>query len=377
MTEDLIIIPARGGSKGIPGKNKRMFCGRPLVQWCARAALEADAGTVIVSSDDNEILEAAQACGVSHLVLRPPALASDTATSESVIEHVLGALQFSPEYVALVQPTTPGTTARDISDCFELARVHASRHAMTVARTHHHVWSTEGPWTLDSRGERKPRQGSSAQYTETGGVYVGRVSGGGWTRTPETGSPGFVVIPQERALQLDTQSDWDVAEHVLGPILYCSPMPRIDRIVFDFDGVFTDNRVHTDTAGTESITCSKRDSIGIMRARGAGVNMLVLTNEQDPSVTWRCIKLGISVLRLEGDKSFELAEQGDLSHTAYVGNDINDLECMRMCGWSFCPSDAEPAVKSAARTVVRSRGGDGAVRDVIDLVLTARERMAA
>ncbi len=154
-------------------------------------------------------------------------------------------------------------------------------------------------------------------------------------------------------------------------------------VVFDFDGVMTDNRVLVAEDGRESVFCSRADGLGVQMLLRAGVGCLVLSTETNPVVSARAAKLGVECVQGLGDAKGE-ALRGILSDraldpvtVAYVGNDVNDIECLRQVGVPICVADAWPAVRRAARFVTARRGGDGAVREVCDLVLEARARARA
>ena len=154
-------------------------------------------------------------------------------------------------------------------------------------------------------------------------------------------------------------------------------------VVFDFDGVMTDNRVLVAEDGRESVFCSRADGLGVQMLLRAGVGCLVLSTETNPVVSARAAKLGVECVQGLGDAKGE-ALRGilrdrtlDPAAVAYVGNDVNDIECLRQVGVPICVADAWPAVRRAARFVTARRGGDGAVREVCDLVLEARLRAGA
>jgi YrbI family 3-deoxy-D-manno-octulosonate 8-phosphate phosphatase len=153
---------------------------------------------------------------------------------------------------------------------------------------------------------------------------------------------------------------------------------RIKIIVFDFDGVFTDNKVIVFDDGREAVVCSRGDGLGLELLRKKGFKMLVLSKETNPVVAQRCKKLGLKCIQGIDDKIAVLNEtlkrsKIDLSETAYVGNDINDLGCMRLVGLSIAVSDAVPDVKKAARYVTGMPGGNGAVREVCDLIMKIKK----
>ena len=147
--------------------------------------------------------------------------------------------------------------------------------------------------------------------------------------------------------------------------------------VFDFDGVFTDNCVWVDQDGRESVRCSRADGFGLARLRGVGVSAVVLTTETVPIAVARAKKLEIDCRHGLADKLAALREEAEardvsLEETAYVGNDVNDAECLRAVGLPVCPADAWPEVAGLARWRLERRGGEGCVREFCDAVWTAR-----
>lgn len=155
----------------------------------------------------------------------------------------------------------------------------------------------------------------------------------------------------------------------------------IRLVVFDFDGVFTDNTVLVASDGTESVRCWRGDGIGLSALRRAGIDALVLSTEPNPVVSVRCDKLGIDCLQGIDDKAARLREllddRGlDASQVAYVGNDVNDLGCLQLVGLPIVVSDAHPAVREAAAHTTTAAGGRGAVREVCDRLVAVQDRSA-
>lgn len=147
----------------------------------------------------------------------------------------------------------------------------------------------------------------------------------------------------------------------------------IDVLVFDFDGVMTDNRVAVLEDGREAVFCNRSDGLGIGRLRALGVPMLVLSTEVNPVVAARCAKLKLECLQgievKEDALAQWLAARGyDPARTIYVGNDINDLGCLRLAGYPVAVGDAYDEVKAIARLVLKRPGGHGAVRELADMI---------
>jgi YrbI family 3-deoxy-D-manno-octulosonate 8-phosphate phosphatase len=147
--------------------------------------------------------------------------------------------------------------------------------------------------------------------------------------------------------------------------------------VFDFDGVFTDNRVWTNDHGEESIACWRGDGFGLRRLDAVGVEYLILSTEQNPAVGARARKIRAECVQGVDDKlpvlEQEAARRGvPLSETAYVGNDVNDASCLRAVGLPVVPADAWPEVLPLAGLVLTRDGGRGCVREFCDAVWHAK-----
>ncbi len=143
-------------------------------------------------------------------------------------------------------------------------------------------------------------------------------------------------------------------------------------VVFDFDGVFTDNAVYVSQDGAESVRCWRGDGFGLRKLEAMRVAAIVLSTETNPVVQARCQKLAVPCLSGVKDKRAALEairrEMGlELEQVAFVGNDVNDLECLACVGLPIVVEDAHPDVVSAARYRTAAPGGRGAVREVCDL----------
>ena len=144
-------------------------------------------------------------------------------------------------------------------------------------------------------------------------------------------------------------------------------------IVYDFDGVLTDNRVHVREDGMESVTCNRGDGWGIGMIRELGIEQLILSTEENPVVMARAAKLNLECVHDSRDKADSLrrlaeARSVDMKNVLYVGNDLNDLEAMFLCGYKVAPGDAHPAILAEADLVTSSWGGEGVIRELADIL---------
>jgi 3-deoxy-D-manno-octulosonate 8-phosphate phosphatase (KDO 8-P phosphatase) len=154
-------------------------------------------------------------------------------------------------------------------------------------------------------------------------------------------------------------------------------LERVRLAVFDFDGVFTDNRVYVNERGDEALAFSRSDGLGLRRLDEVGVQYLIVSTEQNPIVGARAEKLRVDCVQGIDDKLAVVRERAaaagvSLEQAAYVGNDINDADCLRAVGLPVVPADAWPEVQPLAQWVLSRAGGAGCVREFCDAVWEAQ-----
>ena len=402
MTEILALIPARGGSKGIPRKNIRLFAGYPLIAWSIAAAKRSSLVTrVIVSTDDEEIAAVAREWGAETPFLRPSELAQDHTTDLPVFEHVLKWLEdmegYRPEVVVQLRPTSPIRPKTMVDDAIRILLNHedadCARGVVPAGQNPFKMWLFNGEGKplnplLEVKGipepYNAPRQILPPAYWQTGHIDAIRVS----TIVDKKSLTGDVIYPllidPKYTVDIDTLPDWAKYEAlVYGGLEMVSPaasrrtIPKtIKMIICDFDGVVTDNLVITDQDGKESVVASRSDSMHIKRLRELGVEVMILSSEPNPVVMARAKKMGVEALHGIGmqDKGRvmrEVLERKNVKaeNVVYVGNDLNDLPCFEVAGWSVAVADAYPEVIRAADHVLTKTGGHGAIRELCEIVL--------
>jgi len=383
----IAIIPARGGSKGIPRKNIVSVAGKPLISYIISSAKQSRyISEIFVSTDDTEIAAVAKEYG-AEIVMRPNDLSRDDSPSELALLHVLDELKRTtgkiPDILVFLQCTCPLTSTEDIDNTIATLLEKNADTAFTGTPSHYFLW------TVDASGEavtvnhdkafRKRRQDCAPQYIETGSVYVMRSQGFLANKNRFFGKTVLSVIPPERVLDIDEPMDIPRAEDALrnqNQIRMQERLPRkISAVIFDFDGVFTDNRVIVHDDGHEAVLCNRSDGMGISALKKAGCQILVLSKEKNPVVQWRSEKLGIPCAQGIDDKkaylSSWLAERGiDPANVAYLGNDVNDIECMEFVGCGAAVADAQGQVKTKAKIILDHAGGHGAIRELCDMVVS-------
>lgn len=381
IMEAIAIIPARGGSKGVPRKNVRPLCGKPLIVWSIESARAAKSvSRVVVSTDDPEIAVVSQRAG-AEVVWRPAELSSDYAPSEAALLHALQVLGISEGALAFIQCTAPLLLPADIDGT--VAALHGADSAFTATPAHRFLWrsSPEGAVPLGhDRAARPLRQQMAGEYMEVGAVYAVRIERFLSEKTRFAGRSAIYPLPQERSLEIDTETDFRLAEALMRVHLdsvRSSSLPQPLRgVVTDFDGVLTDNRVLVDEDGREAAFCHRGDGWAMARLKALGLEVLVLTNEHNPLVRRRAEKLGVECIatddKLHAVKQWLNERQLSAEHVAYVGNDQPDVPCMLHVGCGIAPADAHPVALRAARIVLTRRGGEGCLRELVDLVMSQR-----
>ena len=226
---------------------------------------------------------------------------------------------------------------------------------------------------------RARRQDRDRQYRETGAFYVMRAQGFRDAGYRFFGRVDIAEVDAVTAVEIDTPEELEIAQALATLIDPVAAELDVAALVMDFDGVHTDNLARVDEFGTEQVTVSRLDGMGIGLLRRAGLPMLILSTETNPVVSARAAKLGVQVMQGVDDKAAALtawAFEHDirLSDIAYVGNDINDHECLALVGWPIVPADAHYSVRASARVVLAESGGRGAIREVADLILLAQNR---
>lgn len=385
----IAIIPARGGSKGIPGKNIRAVAGSPLISWTIRAALKASSiSRVIVSTDDDEIAAVALA-EHAEVVRRPQELADDNASSEAALLHVLETLHDRGEKespaIAFLQCTSPLTLPADIDGTVAAVLRDNADCAFTAARTHRFLWRYDEHGNATGINhevaKRQRRQDRAREFVETGAVYAMRTSGFRSAKHRFFGRVAIYEVPTTRSLEVDDPDDLLLADFLLQKLqtpqsqaVLKTKLPAdLRALAFDFDGVFTDNRVSQHQDGTESVTCSRSDGWGVGQLRKSGWPMVVISTERNPVVAARCKKLQIDCLHGVDDKPSALeawaARKGiNLEQTLFLGNDYNDLAVLNAVGCPAVVADAPGPLKALAHVVLHANGGNHAVRELADLI---------
>lgn len=218
----LVVIPARGGSKGLPGKNIRLFCGKPLIYYSIDVARQlVDDVNICISTDDVDIKNAVEKYGLEVPFLRPAILASDTATTNDVLIHAINYYEFkgrSYDVIVLLQPTSPLRTIQHVKEAISLYDENCDM-VVSVKESHSATvlcHENLNGFLQNSLVNTTRRQDTPAYYEYNGAVYVINVKS-----LLRKGMTNFeckkkYVMPLINSIDIDSQLDFDFAEFLLG-----------------------------------------------------------------------------------------------------------------------------------------------------------------
>lgn len=406
MAEVLAIIPARGGSKGVPRKNLALLDGHPLVAYAIAAAQQARPVTrILCTTDDEEIGAVARRYGAEVPFLRPAELAADDTLDLPVFQHALRWLAehegYRPDIVVQLRPTSPLRFPGQVEEAVQLLLDHPEatgvRTVCPAPSNPFKMWrlptNDDSPFmepfaTVPGIPEayNHPRQQLPTIWWQTGNIDVTRpevILGGSMT--------GRRLLPLHTdaryAIDIDTPLSLEVAALLMRDLDCIRPEPRLNwaairLLVLDVDGTLTPGTIYYGPDGEALKRFHTHDGHGLAMVQAAGVQVALITAEDTPIAAARAAKLSITTLHAGVQDKLPVllevcAQAGvELHEVAYVGDDLGDrppMQAIAAAGGIPCAvADARPEIKAVARYHCPSRGGYGAVRDVCDQILAAR-----
>lgn len=379
----IAVIPARGGSKGIPGKNLKKIAGRSLIQRTIESLMATGlVDDVYVSSDSEEILNEAIRFGAK-AIKRPEELSGDQASSESALLHALKSSgeDSKSDLLVFCQATSPFIETADLKEAISKVSREEADVVFSATESHAFLWrktDEEMVGINHDKSIRLRRQEMEPEFRETGAFYVMKTQGFIESKHRFFGRVDCQVTDSRFAIDIDESADLELARMLAKNETTIPDLSKIKALVTDFDGVHTNNLASVNQEGTESVSVNRSDGLGISILKNSSIKFLILSKEKNPVVTARAKKLGVDSIQGIDDKPQALtdwAKQNNLNFTeiAYVGNDINDIEVMKLCGISIAVADSYPEVTEVADWVLKNNGGQGAIREVTDnLILSKR-----
>lgn len=381
----IAFIPVRGGSKSIPLKNIKPFCGKPLVCWNIEA-LEAcpEVDEVIVATDSDDIWNIVATRNYKKTVLyrRSAENACDTASTESVmLEYIDYANLMGDNIFMLVQATSPLTEAKHFSEALQMYAKGECDSIITCVRNYRFFWKEDGISMNYDYMNRPRRQNFNGMLMENGAFYINTVGNILSNGNRLGGKIGIYEMPEYTATEIDEPDDWIILEnlmrkHVLSK--WKSEKKEIKLFLCDVDGTLTDGGMYYSESGDELKKFNTRDGMGFQLLREAGIKTGIITSEDTKIVENRAKKLKVDFLyqgKRDGGKLAVAKEicdmlKIDFGEVAYIGDDVNCVDLLSAVGFAACPADAAIEVKKIPHIkLLEKKGGEGCVREFISLFL--------
>lgn len=378
----IAFIPVRGGSKSIPLKNIKPFCGKPLVCWSIEA-LEAcaEVDQVIVATDSDEIERTVSERHYTKTIIyrRKPENAIDTASTESVMLEYIDHDRLPEETVfMLVQATSPLTQTVHFQEALRQYGKGKCDSLLTCVRNYRFFWNADGTSLNYDYSHRPRRQDFQGMLMENGAFYINTVANIVRSGNRLSGRIAIYEMPEYTAAEIDEPDDWTVLESLMRRHILSKQgtlKPRIRLFLCDIDGTLTDGGMYYSEKGDELKKFNTRDGVAFAMLREAGIKTGVITSEDTQIAIRRAKKLSIDFLcqgRRDGGKlaaAQEICRQTGIpmAEVAYIGDDINCVPLLEAAGIRACPADAQPAVKRIPGIhVMQRKGGDACVREFVE-----------
>lgn len=385
---NVAFIPVRGGSKSIPLKNIKKICGKPLVYWTAKAAcLCGYIDKVYVATESKSIYNTIEEfkqeecdlfCKLS-VIGRTAESASDTASTEFAMLEFAQSHEF--DNIALIQATSPLLSADDLNNGFEIFNTDETDSVLSVVRQKRFNWGQDEngfvhPTNYDVYN-RPRRQEFDGYYVENGAFYITSRALLMSSKNRISGRIKAVEMDEASFFEIDEPSDWTVIESLMTSKGMIKNIIKNDIKMFltDCDGCLTDGGMYYSEKGDEMKKFNTRDGMGFALLHNHGIMTGIITSENVDLNRRRAEKLKLDILKSGCRDKLkvvqELCEQYKitLNNVAYIGDDINDIELLDAVGFACCPADAMSVVREKVDYVSIKRGGDGAIRDIAEIVI--------
>lgn len=381
----IAFIPVRGGSKSIPLKNIKPFCGKPLVCWNIEALENSpEVDEIIVATDSDNIWTTIEEQHYKKTTLyrRSAENACDTASTESVmLEYIHYANLAKDNIFMLVQATSPLTETIHFSEALQMYAKGEYDSILTCVRSYRFFWNEDGTSMNYDYTNRPRRQNFSGMLMENGAFYINTVKNILDNGNRLSGKIGVYEMPEYTATEIDEPDDWIILENLMRKHVLTNQIvsvPSIKLFLTDIDGTLTDGGMYYSETGDELKKFNTRDGMGMAKLREKGIKVGIITSEECKLNIRRAQKLKLDYLfqgKKDGGKlavAQEIAEKMGISmqEVAYIGDDINCIELLSAVGIAACPADANDKVKSIPGIIVmRKKGGEGCVREFCDKLL--------
>jgi len=378
----IAFIPVRGGSKSIPLKNIKSFCGQPLVYWTTKAAQDTpEIDEVIIATDSNDIKNTVLGFNFSKLkvYIRSSENAGDISSTESVIFEYLNSVVLNPsDKFILIQATTPFLLASDLSGGIQRLKQSNKDSLLSCASVKRFFWDKSGqPLNYDYKN-RPRRQDFEGTFIENGAFYINSIANILENQNRLSGKIEVYEMPEYTMTEIDEPDDWAYAEYLMKKHVLAKNQKPIKLFLSDVDGVLTDAGMYYSENGDELKKFNTHDGKGFELLRKANIKTGIITSENTKIVERRAEKLKVDFLyqgrehggKLESAKIICKKLGITLGEVAYIGDDVNCHELLSNVGLAACPKNATNKIKGIPNIVLLERnGGDGAFREFVELFL--------
>lgn len=373
----VIIIPARKGSNRIKNKNITNVCSKPLISYTIENALTSQfSNDIFISTDCDEIKKICNNYPI-FIINRPKKLSSDIATSESVLIHALDEIKKinkeDPDFTILLQCTSPIRKIGDIDQAFKKIKNLKGDSLISVTKSKKFLWKFKKnkfqSINYDFK-KRKREQDFEEQYEENGSIYITKSKLLRKEKNRLCGKIIPFVMDPFSSLQIDEKEDLKLAKLIMSNMKIKLKFKNIKLIVLDFDGVLTDDKVTLNELNQESVTLHRGDGLAISHLKDKGYKVIVLSSEKSNIAKMRCRKLEIDCYnniksKIDFLKNYIIKNEFKRSETLYVGNDINDLECMKFVEIPVSVANSHYEVLNNSKLILNTKGGEGAIRELL------------
>ena len=377
----IAFIPARGGSKSIPGKNIKNFCGKPLIYWNLFALEKSElVNEIVVATDSEKIFKKVEEFNFSKVKLykRSADNAQDHSTSESImLEYINYAKLASSDTFMLVQATSPFTRTEDFNNGLKLMNKYDT--VFACAKIKRFIWNKEGKPLNYDHNNRPRRQDFEGTFMENGAFCISSVSNIIYHNNRISGNIGICEMAEYTFVEIDEVEDWIMAEQLFmknHDSEYKSNFNKIKLFLSDVDGVLTDAGMYYTENGDEFKKFCTYDGMGFQLLQKTGVKVGILTSEDRQLNRRRAKKLCLDFDfhgakdKLQIVKDLCLKENITLDEVAYIGDDVNCFSLLSHVGIAACPNNAVHKIKTIPNIIqLNKNGGDGVVREFVELIL--------
>ena len=378
---NIAFIPVRCGSKSIPFKNIKNFCGQPLVYWNLKALQNCvNIDEIYLATDCDEIKDLVNSFNFSKVKVysRAKENSQDTSSTESVMLEFINKKSFEDsDLFFLVQATSPLTQTKDFDEAIAKIKDENADSLLTCVRTKRFFWDEKANPINYDFNNRPRRQDFDGLYMENGAFYINSIFNIKKDKNRLSGKIAIYEMEEFTAVELDEEDDWIIAEKLMCKYILSKEIKdkKIKLFLSDVDGTLTDAGMYYGQNGEEFKKFNTHDGKGFELLRKAGIKTGIITSEDTKIVENRAKKLKVDFLYqgLEHKGKLEIAKEIcdkldiTLDEVAYIGDDINCKELLFNVGFAACPFNAVSEVKNIHDISKLSKnGGEGAVREFIE-----------